>query len=132
MTMKTHTNTTSRACTPWLPAVASAVLALAAGCMDDLTAAPAEPVADDTQAITVPAGAETSAALGITMWRYIPTADEGLVVRGSAPTICHGLGSGSQPATRSTSASYTRPTRAHWSRSRATARCAATTSCGRW
>ena len=81
MTMKTHTNTTSRACTPWLPAVASAVLALAAGCMDDPPAAPAEPVADDTQAITVPAGADTSAALGITTWRYIP-ADEGLVVRG--------------------------------------------------
>jgi hypothetical protein len=70
--------------TPWLAvAAASAALMLAAGCIDDTRAAAVEPAADDTKAIMVPAGPDTTASLGIATWRYVPT-DEGIVVRGVA------------------------------------------------
>ena len=76
-------HTTLKLRTSWL-AAATAALALAAGCTDDAQIAPEEPAAGDAQAITVPAGADTAASLGIETWSYVPT-DEGLVVRGLAP-----------------------------------------------
>lgn len=85
-------HTTLKLRTSWLTAAAAtAALALAAGCIDDTEVAPAEPTADEAQAITVPAGEATTAALGIERWRYIPT-EEGMVVRG--------LGAGDAPRAR--------------------------------
>jgi hypothetical protein len=71
--------------TPWLAtAAAAAALALTAGCLDGAEAPPPEPTAGtdaEARAVTVPAGADTTAALGISSWRYTPT-EEGVVVRG--------------------------------------------------
>jgi hypothetical protein len=65
---------------------AALALALAAGCATEPPGPAVEPAADDTQATEVPASAETTAALGVTSWRYAPTAD-GVVVRGRASDL---------------------------------------------